>query len=588
LCSSRELGLSSDHSGIYLLPKDTPLGRPLAETIIDLDIKAHRGDLFSVTGVAREVAAFSGKQLRLPLLDVPERGKQTVGDLARVTVEDIEMCPRFTARVIRNIKIGPSPLWMVQRLAAAGMRSISNVVDITNYVMWETGQPLHAFDYDRVAEHRLIVRRAKKGETIRTLDDQERELTTEMMLVCDPTGPLSVAGVMGGATSEISNTTTNVLLEAATWNPVNIRRTSTKLGLRSESSSRFEKGLDPELARMGLDRAAQLMAELADGEVAPGYIDNYPQPVEQQILRFNPREVEWLMGYQVSPSEVADALTSLQFGVALDDDGENMTVTVPTWRGDVKESADLVEEVARMLGYDRITGTIPSGPLPEPQQVDWFERENLVRDVVSGAGCREVVTYPLTNRAAMLQILSDQSDVAPLLTGAVTPTANQAPAANGKKKGKTAALATTGAATALMIPPEQMPAITLANALSAKQDTLRLTLLVSLMETMAYNIHQGVKSVRIFELGRRYIPASADAGALPHERRSLGIMLAGWADANWLDGEREHDFFDLKAVVERLFADMHVAGARYTPTQHPTFHPGRCALIELATEGDTV
>ncbi len=589
LCSPRELGLSSDHSGIYLLPEDTPLGQPLAETIIDLDIKAHRGDLFSMTGVAREVAAFSGKQLRLPPLNVPEQGKQTVHDLARVTVEDTEMCPRFTARVIRNIKIGPSPLWMVQRLAAAGMRSINNVVDIANYVMWEIGQPLHTFDYDRVAEHHLIVRRAKKGETLRTLDDQERELTPEMMLVCDPTGPISVAGVMGGATSEISDTTTNVLLEAATWNPVNIRRTSTKLGLRSESSSRYEKGLDPELASMGLDRAAQLLAELAGGEVAPGYIDNYPQPVEPRTLRFNARDVEWLMGYQASPSEVANALTSLQFGVVLDEDGENMTVTVPTWRGDVKESADLVEEVARMLGYDRITGTIPSGPLPEPQQVDWFERENLVRDIVSGAGCREVVTYPLTNRAAMLQILSDQSNVASLLTGAVIPAAKDAPvAANGKKKGKSTAPTITNGTTTLMIPPEQMPAITLANALSAKQDTLRLTLLVSLMETVAYNAHQGVKSVRIFELGRRYIPSGADASALPHERRSLGIMLAGLAGENWLEGAREHDFFDLKAVAERLFADMHIVGVRYTPTQHPTFHPGRCALIELVTEGDGV
>ncbi len=264
LCSPRELGLSNDHEGILILPPDTPPGMSWDETIIDLDIKAHRGDLFGMIGVAREVAAFSRTRMKMPSLAVPIEDDATSAEmLARVTVEDPDLCPRFTARVIRNVTIGPSPLWMVKRLAAAGVRSINNVVDITNYVMFEIGQPLHAFDYDHVAGHHLIVRRAAPGEKLVTLDNQERALAAEMMVVCDAIGPISIAGVMGGATSEVTDQTTTILLEAATWHPVNIRRTATALGLRSEASSRFEKGLDPELARVGLDRAARLLAELA-------------------------------------------------------------------------------------------------------------------------------------------------------------------------------------------------------------------------------------------------------------------------------------------------------------------------------------
>lgn len=599
LCSPRELGLSNDHDGIYLLPPETPLGVPLAETVIDLDIKAHRGDLFGMTGVAREVAAFNRSQMRLPALEVPERGPTPVREMLKLTVEDTALCPRFTARVISGVTIGPAPLWMVQRLAAAGMRSINNIVDITNYVMLELGQPLHAFDYATVVGQHLIVRHAKAGEKLATLDGQVRDLTPDMLLVCDGDGPSSLAGVMGGARSEISDTTTTILLEAATWNPGNIRRTSTKLGLRSEASSRFEKGLDPNLAKLGLDRAAHLLVELAGGTVAPGYLDNYPHPVTPRELRLTTHDVEWLLGYPVTPGETAAALAALEFGVTLDGEGEGMTVTVPTWRGDVKEAADLVEEVARVLGYDRIIGTIPAGPLPEPQQASWYDRQEHIRDILAGAGLREIVTYPLTSRAAMLNILSDPSNGTPLLFGAVDPlapalggngtldaTSGAAQLATSKKgKAKTSstaeptALAATSTATPTLAA-DHLPAITLVNPLSARQDTLRLTLLVSLLETLEENVRQGTLTARLFEVGRRYIP-SATVDELPSERRSIGIALTGKADEGWLATERDLDFFDLKAAAETVFSQMHISGVRYTPTQHPTFHPGRCALIEL-------
>ncbi len=588
LCSPRELGLSNDHNGIYLLPPDTPLGQPFDEMIIDLDIKAHRGDLSGIVSIAREVAVFNRTRARLPAMAVRELGKRPVSELMRLTVEAVDLCPRFTARVITDVHIGPSPLWLVRRLAAAGVRSINNVVDISNYVMLELGQPLHAFDYDRVGEHHLIVRNARQGETLLTLDDQMRVLTPDMLVISDPGGPISLAGVMGGATSEVSVETTNILLEAATWNPALIRRTSTRLGLRSEASGRYEKGLDPELALQGLNRAAYLLEDLAGGIVAPGVIDNYPAPQPLREVRFTAHDVEWLLGYAVSVSEVESALTALEFGVRLDEDGDGMTVTVPSWRADVREAADLVEEVGRVLGYDRISGAIPSGPLPEPQRDNWFDREERLRDLFAGAGCREIVTYPLTSRAAMLQLLSDQSNTAPLLLGAAESLSlNAAPASKARPKSKAKHASNEVAKVAgdlALLPPDQMPAIMLANPLSANLEALRLTLLVSLMETLALNANQGAKSMRLFELGRRYFPAT-EAGAMPRERRSLGVAVSGPVDDDWKGRGRESDFFDLKAIVESVLASLHVVEPRYTPTQHPTFHPGRCALIELPLPG---
>lgn len=602
LCSPRELGLSSDHQGIYILPADTPLNMPWEEVVIELDIKAHRGDLFGIYSIAREVAAFANVPLQAPPLAVPELGPTPVAELARVTVADTALCPRFTARVIQDVQIGPSPLWLVLRLAAAGVRAINNVVDITNYVMLELGQPLHAFDYDRVADHHLIVRRAKPGEQLTTLDGQPRTLDPDMMLVCDASGPLSIAGVMGGATSEVADTTTNILLEAATWHPANIRRTSGKLGLRSEASSRFEKGLDPNLAQQGVDRAARLLVELAGGTVAPGIIDVYPQPVQPRTLRFTTHDVEWLLGYAVTPSEAAHALAALEFGVVLDGEGEGMTVTVPTWRGDVQEGADLVEEVARVLGYDRITGTLPSGPLPEPQLTSWFARQERVRDIMAGAGLREIVTYPLTSRAALLNILHDQSNVAPLLLGAVDPSTpavdgngaglaeqTASDGAKGKKAKKAPAVAVAAATPNLpALAPDQLPVVVLTNPLSSKHETLRLTLLVSLLETLGENARQGAPSARLFEVGRRYVPTPgmATGAELPHERRSLGVILYGRTGDEWLGTARDLDFFDLKGIAEKLLRTLHVPGARYTPTHHPTFHPGRCALIELPVSAE--
>src|SRR5690348_7538174 len=303
LCSPRELGLGADHSGIYILDVETPLGVPLVqifgEVVIDFSIKANRGDLSSIIGVAREVSALTGKPLRIHEPALQEQGTPAA-DMIQVTIEDPDLCPRYTARVISDIKLGPSPSWMGRRLLAAGMRPISNIVDITNYVMIELGQPLHAFDYDLVRGRHIIVRRAKAGEEMTTLDDVKRKLTPHMLLITDPEGPTAIAGVMGGAISEVNNNTTTILLEAANFNAANVRRTSVALGLRTDASGRFEKGLDPELVIAGANRAAQLMADLIGGTVHPGIVDCYPHPVQGRILAFSIDEVEWLTGMKVT------------------------------------------------------------------------------------------------------------------------------------------------------------------------------------------------------------------------------------------------------------------------------------------------
>ena len=316
LCSPRELGLSDDHSGIYILPKDTPLGVPLGkllgDAVIDLDVKAHRGDLFCVTGVAREVASFTNEKLRLPGITIKEQGTPA-DELMKLEVRDATLCPRYTARVVRGVTVGPSPDWMAKRLLAAGMRPINNVVDVTNYVMLELGQPLHGFDYDKVADHAIVVRRAENGEQLTTLDGVTRTLTSEMMLVTDPAGPNVIAGIFGGARVEVDDTTTNVILEAAHWSPPNIRRTAQALGLHTESSSRFEKNPDIELTTVAVDRAAQLIVQLAGGTIAQDRLDFYPQPIKPRTIEFHLDQVEWLTGLAVTATEALAALRALGF-----------------------------------------------------------------------------------------------------------------------------------------------------------------------------------------------------------------------------------------------------------------------------------
>ncbi len=580
LCSPRELGMGSDHSGIYILDADTPLGERLSdilgEVVLDFSIKAHRGDLSSIIGIAREVAALTRQELRIPQPAIREQGTPAP-EMAQVTIDAPELCPRFSARIISNIQLGPSPSWMGRRLLAVGMRPISNVVDITNYVMLEFGQPLHGYDDDLVHQHQIIVRRAHEGEMLTTLDGVKRKLTPDMLLIADPQGPTGIAGVMGGAISEVNDKTTTVLLEAANFNPVSIRRTSTILGLRSDASSRFEKGLDPELTIVGANRAAQLMVELAGGTVNPGVIDVYPVPAKPRTIAFSPHEVEWLTGMKVTQNEIVDALRALHFEVVADPDelGEKMLVTVPTYRGDIEEGADLVEEVLRIIGYDTLPSTIPTGPLPEPLVESWFDREQEIRTRLVGTGLTEVITYAMTSRARMMNILAQANDLsARFLLGSGTVTSNN------KQEHAVAPQATNGNA-AVPFEVRSIPAVVLTNPLTSDLEAMRLTLMSGLLETVQENSKRNKAGLRFFEIGRRYLP-SEDRHKLPDERRSVAIALCGPAGISWIPGlGRPADFYDLKGTIETLLDGLHVARYRFTPTQHPTFHPGRCALVEV-------
>ncbi len=583
LCSSRELGMGNDHSGIYILDPATPLGLKLVDVlgdvVLDFAIKAHRGDLSSVIGVAREVAALTNQRLRVPQPVLQERGTPA-NELVKVTIEDPDLCPRYTARVIRDIKIGPSPEWMGRRLLAAGMRPISNVVDVTNYVMLEFGQPLHGFDYDLVPEHTIIVRRAHEGETMTTLDDVKRKLTTDMLLITDPTGPTAIAGVMGGAKSEVNAHTTTVLLESANFRAANIRRTSVMLGLRTDASSRFEKGLDPELAILGSNRACQLLEQLAGGVVHPGIVDAYPRPVQPRTLAFSTSEVEWLTSMKVTQGEVIETLSALGFTVIPDEQGQNMQITVPTYRSDIEESADLVEEVVRLIGYDKIPSTIPTGPLPEPSNDHWFEREQEVRALLLGASLNEIVTYALTSRARMVNLLAQiDADSAHFLLQAPVGASGSSSAAVPAKNG--------GSQTVAAFDPRTLPAVVLVNPLSNDMEAMRLTLMSGLLETVQENSKRNRAGLRFFEIGRRYLPVDG-AASLPDERRSVGIALCGPAEISWISElARPADFYDLKGAIETLLGGLKITRYRFTPTQHPTFHPGRCALLELPRHLDT-
>ncbi len=594
LCSPRELGLSDDHSGIYILPKDTPIGVPFGkvagEAVIDLDIKAHRADLLSVLGIAREIAAFTGKPLRPPSVKVAEKGA-AASKLMKLEVRDAERCPRFTARVVRGIKIGPSPAWMAERLTAAGMRPINNVVDVTNYVMLEMGQPLHAFDYDKVADHTIIVRPAEAGETLTTLDDVERKLTPEMTLVTDPAGPNVIAGIFGGARVEVSEETTNLILEAAHWNPTNVRRTSQALALRTEAGSRFEKNPDITMTPAALDRAAQLIVELGGGQVAPGYVDFYPASPEPRVISFDLAQVKWLTNMTVTPTEAIAALKALGFGVEeepAESGAVRLRVSVPTWRGDVEESADLVEEVARIVGYDRIPSTIPAGPLPEPQHEPWFWREYEMRDLLIGAGLTEVQTYPLVSRIAMARLLPGLSSGEELLLAEPVPTGST----DGATSGKTPAKARPQSVERRQLESiaEKLPAITVRNPMSVEMEALRLTLLAGLLSVTRENAKHDSAGLWFFEVGRRYLLTRelGDGKGGADERRTVGVAISGPQTQSWL-GEREADFFDLKGIAELILRGLQVARYRFTPARHPSLHPGRCATIEayLAPVGES-
>jgi phenylalanyl-tRNA synthetase beta chain len=600
VCSEKELGLGDDHEGILVLPEDAPVGTPLQEylgdAVLDFSVTPNRSDCLSILGIAREVAALTGETVKEPDLSYSESGEAVQG-LAAVEILDSDLCPRYIGAVVTNVKVGPSPQWMQDRLARAGMRPINNIVDITNYVMLEYGQPLHAFDLATLREHRIIARRARPGEGMVTLDGVERKLDPQMLVIADAQRPVAIAGVMGGGETEVTGATTTVLLESASFVPLSIRRTASALKLRSEASHRFERGLSPELPLHGLRRAMQLFVQVAGATAARGILDVYPGRKGQQTLPLTMERVRRVLGDSPSAQEVADVLGRLGFQCQISSvdgstsptssdsarsrssprtstpslrpelkvypersrregrvvrqahherdilaqgerDGESLLVTVPYWRTDISLEDDLIEEYARITGYDSFPTPLPGGRIPFQQPQPLREVKEQVRDALVGLGLQEVITYSLVGRN-LLDKLNSASGL-----------------------------------------PEPLG---VANPLSAEQECLRTTLRASLLATLAANQvrHLEGETLHLFELGRVYQPRK---GELPEEREIAIAILAGAQERpGWAHAQESVRFYDAKGLVESLLAKLHLQG-RVASADDPDFLPGRCASVTVRGE----
>jgi phenylalanyl-tRNA synthetase beta chain len=545
VCSLLELGISEEHEGIILLEEDAPVGVPLADfmadIVVEVDVLPNMARCLAMIGVAREVAALFGLTLKLPPAGVQATGEPITGKVA-VQIEDPKLCGRYAAALIQGVKIGPAPGWMQRRLLYAGMRPISNIVDITNYVMLEWGQPLHAFDYDLLVARAggkaptIIVRPARAGEVLVTLDGQERKLTPENLVIADTAGPIALAGVMGGRDTEVSATTRNILLESANFDFVSVRRTMKQFNLPSEASVRFSRGIHPEIVKPAAERAADLMRQYASGVVAKGLVDSYPAPRRPHVVELKMAEVRRQLGLDVPLDEAARILKALEFDVTVRA-SDALTAVVPPHRLDIQEGpADLVEEIVRIHGYDRLPDTLLSDRLPRQRTNEPLVFEERVRDILVGAGLQEVITYGLTT----------PEKEAPLGGAAVG------------------------------------PYVQLLNPISSERIVMRRTVLAGVLDVAASNLRH-TEDVRVFELGPVYLPETGQS--LPQEPRRLAIVMTGHRDAEfWTDASSNAaqpglDFFDLKGIIEALAGDLHLADAKYQPAKATYLHPGRSATL---------
>ena len=548
-CSEKELGISDDHEGIILLDEDAPVGMPLVDymgdAVLEIAITPNLGRNANILGVAREIAALTGGELRTPDYRVLMDGPPIAG---RVTVEirQPELNPRFVLGLIEYVTIGPSPYWVQRRLRLAGMRPINNVVDATNYAMLDIGEPLHAFDYDALVARAggkaptIITRTPEPGERLTTLDDIERQPDDFTVLVCDQSGPLALAGVMGGAETEVSEKTRRVLLEGAAWNMINTRRTVLSQNLPSEAAYRFSRGVHPAMAERGVRRGLELMRQWTGGVVAEGLVDNYPLPPHDPTVTIISADVRRWLGIALTPQEIAAILARLEFRVEIS--GQSVRATTPDHRLDIGEGvigmADLMEEVARIYGYDAIPNTRLSDTLPPQRGNPQLESEERMRDVLVMLGLQEVITY---------RMATPEREGRRFLPGA---------------------------------PADDRPYLQIANPIASDRSVMRHSLLASLLEVVERNARIRPRQA-LFEIGPVYF--TSEESRLPDELPRLAIALTGpRSEAAWQGADTAPmDFYDLKGILEHLLEGLHIAEARYEPYQHPSFHPGKCARLML-------
>ena len=536
MCGIEELGSSRDfypeapEDGVYVFPEGSPV-KPgddavhalgLDDTVVEYEITSNRVDCFSMIGMAREVAATFRKPFYPPVVTVKANDKD-VNDFIKVTVKDHDLCSRYCARVVENIKIGPSPKWMQDRLKAMGIRSINNLVDITNYIMEEYGQPMHAYDLDTIANHEIIVKRANDGDTFVTLDGQERKMDSNILMICDGEKEVGIAGIMGGENSMITDNVKTVLFEAACFDGTNIRLASKRIGLQTDASFKFTKGLDPNTAMEAINRACQLVVEMGCGDVVGGVVDVYPEPVKEKVLEFEPDRYNKLLGTDISKEEMLTYLTKLELVYNEQDN----TLTIPTFRQDLNCAADIAEEVARFYGYDNIPVSLPKGEAtvgkkPFDQRVQDIAREICERNGFSGG-----MTYSFESPKVFDKLLLPE-DAA------------------------------------------ERQAIVIANPLGEDFSIMRTVSLNGMLTSLATNYNRRNKVARLYELGNIYLPKALPLTELPDEKMRLTLGMYG-----------SGDFFDMKGVVEEIFDKLGVTGAECEPSDDiPYLHPGRQARIQ--------
>ncbi|MCB6769508.1 phenylalanine--tRNA ligase subunit beta [Veillonella atypica] len=541
-CSVAEFGISSDlvrpeeSQGIYIFPEGTPIGLDIKEalmlddTVYEFELTANRADCFSMVGLSREFGIMTNQKALFPVIMVNENGESIEGK-ASVAIEAHDLCTRFISRLVTNVTIEPSPLWMQNRLRNSGIRPINNVVDVTNYVMLELGQPMHAYDYDCVADHTLIARRAKAGETLTTLDGNERELNESMLIIADTNGPIGVAGVMGGLTSEVTDKTTNVLFEAAVFNGPSIRRTSKALGMRSEASGRFERGVNHKYTAYAIDRAAQLLQQICPScKVSVGVIDVYPEPVEQRTVTFTAEQINDYLGTSIEKDRMVDILTKLEFGIT--ESGDTIEALVPTWRDDVTGMPDIAEEVARIVSYDNIEPTIPVAVLSSGGMTPKKALTKEVTHYLAHAGLSQIITFSFMHKDGLTNMMLPEGD-------------------------------------------NRYTAIPILNPISEEFPYMRTTLVPAVIEAAKRNIAQQNKDLWLFETANVYEPKTLPLTEVPHERpMACGIMMGKVTEAAWNQAQRDTDFYDVKGVVDGLLAKLGLTQFDIQPSSESYYHPG--------------
>jgi len=546
LCSEKELGLATESAGIMVLPADkAELGTPvfqalgMKDTLFEIGLTPNRADCLSAVGIAREIAAKLGMQVTLPASAVVE-DTETVDSVIGVTIEDPQRCPRYAARYISGCRIAPSPEWLVKRLNAIGIRSINNVVDVTNFVMMELGQPLHAFDCSHLVGSSIVVRTARDGETFTTLDNQQRSLESSDLVICDAERPVALAGVMGGLNSEIENETTTILLESACFNPAAIRKTSKRLGLHTESSHRFERGIDIEGVVTALDRAAALIVSLAGGSCAHGRLDVYPGKTEVPAITFRPERANALIGINLNRHEIVDILERLACCVSEGEAGV-LLVTPPSYRIDIEREIDLVEEIARLNGFDKIPTTMPVARITSDRPSRHQQLQKKVRNILIDMGMNEIINFSFTDAAAADKLLLSETD-------------------------------------------PRRTAIKLLNPLIDEHSVMRTTLMPGLLETTARNLNFRSLDLKLFEMRRVYL--GRDSESMPHEPISIAGAMTGSRDGDgWSRPNELIDFYDAKGNVEALLEALEIGGISWlADTPEPYYHPGKSCTVFAGRE----